>query len=274
VPALALADYRNSLAEVLIRTGKQAEARPLMDEVAAAYEQQYGHESVQLADRLSDWAVNLIRAGADADAEALVRKALTIKEGALGPDSPELLRELDRLAATIDPQARSGEAEEIVRRALAICEGSLGADHAKAMYWRDWLWPLLAQKGDTAEAARLLKASIELRERAPAPDAEELASDCMRLAKLLLLAGAGPDGEPYARRGVRGLLALSAHGGQRHPMLARAIDAWHACLHATGKTPKENGATVVALFAEFGLEGLIPEVLAEIQASAQADTLH
>ena len=273
-PALTLAGYQSSLAQVLIRAGKPAEAKPLMDHVLETYERQYGPASVQLADCLGSWAASLAIAGETAGAEQLARRALAIKEAAMGPDSPDLLRELDCLGAVINPWERPAEAEDIARRALAICEKSLGADHPKAMSWRDWLWQFLAQKGDAADAAHLLKISLELRDRAPAPNDREVAEACVYLAELLWSAGAGPDGEPYARRATHDLLVLSAREERRHPMLARATYVWGACLHATGKTPDQIAAARRALFAELGLEQLLPEVLAEIWASAQSETMH
>jgi hypothetical protein len=57
-------------------------------------------------------------------------------------------------------------------------------------------------------------------------------------------------------------------------MLARATYAWGACLHAAGKTSDEIAAARQTLFAEVGLERLIPEVEAEIFAAAQSEPPH
>jgi tetratricopeptide (TPR) repeat protein len=261
------------LAEFYIETDRESDAEARLRQALEILDRAYPGGHPRVANALGELGRLLARADRLEDAQPLLERAIAVYGSIPGSPALALAGYRSSLASVLIRAGRQTEAKPLMDQVMQAYDRQYGPGSIQlAEHLGEWGLDF-ARKGEVGEAVRLLKTAIELRERVSDGD-EATVRTCLRLASLLWSAGQGADGEPYARRGVRALLVVSARDGQRHPALAGATQAWGACLHAAGKTPDEIATEHRALFAELGLERLIPEVEAEILAAARAETRH
>jgi tetratricopeptide (TPR) repeat protein len=125
---LRIAITQNSLAEILLVSGKYREAEPLLTESLAVLEKRPNAWS-ETALVLNNLGVVRVYQRNYADGARLLLQSLATMEERLGPDHPMLLRTLNNVASLANRAGNREEAGEKLRRALDIAERRLGPEH-------------------------------------------------------------------------------------------------------------------------------------------------
>ena len=105
------------LADVELALGESEDARRLLEEEMAHYEER--GEYVRASEVAVKLATVLIRAGHAAEAPELLRKAVDVRSRALGPDDPETLTSLRNLASSLVWTRELAEASIVARNLYA-----------------------------------------------------------------------------------------------------------------------------------------------------------
>jgi tetratricopeptide (TPR) repeat protein len=179
-------------AELLRRAGNYlhwraayAQAKQLLVEALARYEQSADANPGQLATHLIDLAGLLWDQGDLAKARSLFEDALRINEGKFGPEHPETARTLNNLGALMRDQGDLIAAGPLLQRALAIREKAFGSNHPATATALTGLGLLLQAQGDLVEARRLLERARIIRETQLGPDHPNTAHSINNLAEVL-----------------------------------------------------------------------------------------
>jgi CHAT domain-containing protein/Tfp pilus assembly protein PilF len=256
--AIALQDR----ARELERSGKYADAIPLIQRALAIQEKVGGPDDLEVASLLDDLAGLYEDQGRYAEAAPLYRRSLAIREKVLGPDHPDTAIELNNLANLYLDQGRYTDAEPLLKRSLAIREKVLGPDHhdvapalsnlaalyrnegryvdAEPLYKRSLailekvhddftgamalvnLADLYDNEGRYADAEPLYKRSLALYEKTRDPDHPDVAIPLINLANSYRLAGRYAEGEPLAKRA---LSIAEKRVGPDHPRVANSLNS-------------------------------------------------
>lgn len=153
----SLAEHLDNLAMLFHRTGRPAEAEPLMRRALAIDEAHYGNAHPFIVCHLDIFALVLLAVNRADEAEALMRRALAIDESARGADHPDTAERLMKLAYFLIKTKRPAEAVSLVQRALQIyvrLSIESGEPHPRLHAVADQCAALLAGTGDTREQAR------------------------------------------------------------------------------------------------------------------------
>jgi hypothetical protein len=262
------------LAELYIEMDRDGDAEARSREALAILDRAYPRGHPRVANVLGQLGRLLARADRLGEAQPFLERAIAVYASVPGAPALALADHRNSLARVLVRAGRPAEARPLMDQVQETYAQQYGPESVQiAERLGEWGMDL-ARAGELVQAASFLKASIDLRERHSSADEAAPAEARVYLAELLWSTGRGAEGEPYARRGTRLLLVRSKEAVRCHPMLARATYAWGACLHAAGKTSDEIAAARQTLFAEVGLERLIPEVEAEIFAAAQSEPPH
>jgi tetratricopeptide (TPR) repeat protein len=117
---LAVAVRLGLLADLLHRTGRQAEAELLYQEIIAVADREANEASPYDVIWRIDYGILLDETGRFDEAERLGRETLDRAVRKLGPRHPEYARGLNNLGRTLRDMERFEEAADSIRRALAI----------------------------------------------------------------------------------------------------------------------------------------------------------
>jgi eukaryotic-like serine/threonine-protein kinase len=161
----ALADSLISLADMIKRRGKLAEAEALAREGLAMWRRLRGREKpdADLALALNTTGAVLWRAGKAEEAEVVHREALAMWRQLGHPESPELATALQLLGTVLDQQGRWAEAELVWREGLAMRQKMLGTNHLSASVTLNNLGGVLERQGKLAEAEQLYRQDLSQR---------------------------------------------------------------------------------------------------------------
>ncbi|WP_020392969.1 tetratricopeptide repeat protein [Kribbella catacumbae] len=136
---LDLATDRAALAAILVDLGQSVEARELLTDVLAVFEQTYGPEHYEVAVTLHNLGSLEHRSGDfEAATEALTR-AVQIKRLALDRDHPDLAISLHNLACAQSALGLADQATESFREAITLLTGAVASDHPTLASCRDRL---------------------------------------------------------------------------------------------------------------------------------------
>jgi tetratricopeptide (TPR) repeat protein len=153
----SLAEHLNNLAMLLHRTGRPAEAEPLMRRALAIDEARYGNAHPFIVCHLDIFSPVLLAVNRGDEAETMMRRALAIDESARGAEHPDTAERLMKLAYLLIGTKRPAEAVSPVQRALHIyvrLSIESGEPHPRLLAVADQCAALLAETGNTREQAR------------------------------------------------------------------------------------------------------------------------
>lgn len=210
-----------------------AEAEPLLRQIVASEEANYGPDHPHLAPALNNLACLLHATNRLAEAETLFRRALRLQEVNFSPTDQRTAFGLNSLAALLKDTSRVVEAEPLLRRALAINEESLGLHHPLVAAALNNLSELLYDTGRAAEAEPLLRRALTIQETALGPNHPDVAVAAINLGGLLIDAKRFEEAERLLRRA----LAIEEDSfGTNHPTVATSLNSLANLLQATGRT--------------------------------------
>lgn len=209
-----------------------SEAEPLLREILASAEANYGPDHPNLASALTNLASLLHTTNQLAEAETLFRRALRLQEEKFGPAHRVTAFGLNGLASLLKDTSRFVEAEHLFRRALAINEESHGPQHPSVATSLNNLAQLLLESGRAAEAEPLFRRSMAIEESALGPNHPEVASAAVNLGGLLYDAKQFVEAERLYRRA---LAILEESLGREHPAVASNLNSLANLLQATGR---------------------------------------
>lgn len=206
-----------------------AEAEPLLRELLASGEAQYGSDSLQLTPYLVNLATLLRQTNRFSESETLFRRALRLQEEHSGPSHGDIAFTLSGLASVLQDTSRFAEGEQLFRRALAIDEASHGPNHPFVATDLNNLAVILMIMGRESEAEPLLRRALKIKEFAAGPNHPDVAAAATNLGGLL------SNGEEYAEAEQlyrRALSILEESLGKRHPDVASNLSALALLLQA------------------------------------------
>lgn len=151
--------------ERLWRSGKNDEARPLIERSLEIREQALGTEHLDVAQSLNRLATIYYTKGDSVKAEPLYQHALTIKEKSLGPEHPDVATSLNNLAMLYYTKGDYAKAEPLFQRALTIWEKSRGPEHPYIAISLRNLAGIYDSKGDAAQAIAFQSRASVIEER-------------------------------------------------------------------------------------------------------------
>lgn len=156
--ALQLLD--DDLATILLKQGKRAEARDVLNRVVArAEELELDVEEMQ---RLATF---LMEAGDLARAEALFRRALARQQEEIGRWDPRHALTLSNLGTLLSSTGRFDEAERAIRSALEIRRAEFGSTHVSVGGTASRLALTLAELGRGGEAWAFVREALAIGDR-------------------------------------------------------------------------------------------------------------
>jgi tetratricopeptide (TPR) repeat protein len=132
VPRLRRAKVESNLADLLVRTDRQAEAIRLLEDVLAVEEAELGRDHPDKAYTLNTLATLADSQGRYRDAIALYERALAIRRAALPSGHPGIANVLSNQAGTYAALGETDAARTAYLEALEIIEHARGRDHADA----------------------------------------------------------------------------------------------------------------------------------------------
>jgi tetratricopeptide (TPR) repeat protein len=155
---VALAD----LAVLLLRTGRAAEAGPVLQEATTLARRVHASRPLRLAQFLHDLGHRLEQVGQKVPALGLIGEAARLEATALGSGHPRAektnLCMLIRRTAFLTQQGQFPAVERDIRQILAIVERQ--GDHMSQATWQRQLARMIAQQGRHAEAIELLREGV------------------------------------------------------------------------------------------------------------------
>jgi CHAT domain-containing protein len=256
----------NNLGALLVRTGRDDEARATLERALAIYERSSDRDSTGAANAWSNLALVWTHLGDHKEANNCYAHALSIAEK--GSDPVGLARYLEGLALTQRHMGDYLKATANYERALAIYEKQFGPDHPSAAGAINNLAQLLVVTGETQRSRLLFRSALAICDKAFGPNSFRAADMLGGLAEV-----EGNSGDYHASRTflTRAIEIRRKYQGD-HPQLAANLLDLALLLSRTGDT---DGALKAAVEAETigrqGLESTVP-VLPERQALVYAST--
>lgn len=153
---LELAADRAALAAILVDLRQPDEARDLLTEVIAVFEQSYGPEHYEVAVALHNLGSLEHRSGDYEAAAATLDRAAKIKRLALGSDHPDLAVTLHNLACAQTELGQVRDATESLREAITLLTDVVASDHPTLNSCRARLIRLAAHRPPSSHYNSLL----------------------------------------------------------------------------------------------------------------------
>ena len=175
-----------NLGNALKSTDRIAEAKPLLEEAVAIWEETLGPDHPETAKALLNLGDVVRMLGEPEQAITPVERALAIQEAALGPDHPDLAASLSILGSTWLDIGDVDQARPLLRRALEIRESSLGPDHPRVAITLDVIAQTYDSEGDYVRSGRLYERSLAIREKAYDPMGRYVGVSVLNLAENLM----------------------------------------------------------------------------------------
>ncbi|MCG6930985.1 MAG: tetratricopeptide repeat protein, partial [Desulfofustis sp.] len=199
----AVADARNSLAEICINSGRFEDALPLIESSLAIRRNFFGEHHAAVAQSLNNMAIIYDRRGDQALALRQHEKALEIRETVFGANHPAITQSLDNMAAIYRSQGKTGKATELLEKSLAIWQEAHGELHPAAAQGFHNLATLHidAQNHEAAEVALLN--SRRILEADPEANQMHLATVFETLAGLYSRMGREAESREFAARALK-----------------------------------------------------------------------
>jgi serine/threonine protein kinase len=158
------ATANSALGEVLVGSGKNAEAVEILDKVVS-FEQAQGPASPELSETLGSLADAHLYLGHYSVSDSLSRRELAIDRHVFGDNHPRVADDLAHLAQIQEMWGRYPEAERYERQALGINEAWYGKDHPESARKMTTLASTLMYEGKYSEADALLQQALVTQQR-------------------------------------------------------------------------------------------------------------
>jgi tetratricopeptide (TPR) repeat protein len=232
VPESFRATTMHTLADVLSRQGKYAEAESLLRRAVVIQERDLGTQHPNFAAALDGLAGVLRDRGKYQEAEALFRRARTLHERIWGSEHRTVAASLLGVSSALLWQGRLQESEGALREALRIQETVLGRQHPTWHSALHNLCEVLDRQGKHQEAENLLREVLAAEEEASGEKTLPYAASSYALAKVLTQRGCYEQAEPLLRR------ALATQGellGGDHPDYGTTLHGLGDLLDRQGK---------------------------------------
>ncbi len=220
VDAAVEAHVRAAVGSVLAAQGKAEESLVHLNRSLALYEQELGHEHVQVAGALINIANVLGARGEFADALTHQRRALSIYEQAKGSNHTSVADALTNIGVMLQAQGHRAEALTHHRRALAIFERALGRDHSSVATVCTNIGVVLEEQGELAEALTHHERALAILERTVGEEHASIAQLSNNIGSALHKLGRHSEALLHYQRS----LAISERAlGSDHIMVAMAL---------------------------------------------------
>ncbi len=208
------------------------EAEPILRQVAASAEANFGADDPQLAAALINLAQMLAETNRLAEAERIIRRALNICETQLGSMHPRTGMALNNLALLLKETSRPADAERLLRRVLTISEEGLGPDHPNVATALNNLADVLGETGRSVEAKAHLRRALGINRAALGPHHPATAANASNLAGLLFQSREFEEAEQL----IRGALAIHEESfGADHPKVSGDLNTLAQVMQGTDR---------------------------------------
>jgi tetratricopeptide (TPR) repeat protein len=184
----------------LLRDGKPAEAKPLLEDALTLRTKVLGDAHRDVALSRNELASALIAQGKQAEAAPLLRKALAVYQKVLGDEHPETAALYDRVAESLNHEGRYTEAEPLYRKAFAIAKQTLGDEDPSTATFCNHLATSLNGLGKSAEAEVLLRTGLPIWQKALGEEHPQTEHGSNNLAAILHTLGKYTEAEPLYRK--------------------------------------------------------------------------
>jgi CHAT domain-containing protein len=182
----------NSLALVLINTGRFAEVEPIVKQALALGKQERSNVDINVASVKYTSAVLYRQTGQYKLAEDTLRESIALVQKVQGSEGTGTIAPKMGLAMIMNLDGQSAEAEPIARNAMAAALKLLGperVDHPVLSLARLGVAKIDMELGKSREAEELLRKAIENDKKYLGPNHPNVAVEEMTLAKLLRTTG-------------------------------------------------------------------------------------
>jgi serine/threonine protein kinase/Flp pilus assembly protein TadD len=194
-----LAPSLDTLAGILVATGRPSEAEPLARDAVAIMQKAYGQDHPYVALETVTLGDALAGLGRVSEAEPLYRRALEIQGKALPPKHPDKSYALVGLGVLLTGSNHAVEAEPLLREALESRTTSQSGDDWRVGSAKSALGACLAAQGRWEDAERLLlEADSSLQKRGP--NTLEARTNRERLVALYEKSGRSEKAAPFRAR--------------------------------------------------------------------------
>jgi tetratricopeptide (TPR) repeat protein len=244
VPERVSAELLRRVGNYLHWRASYAQAKPLLAEALARYEQAQHADPAQLAIYLIDLAGLLWDQGDLAGARPLFERALRINEDKFGSEDAATARTLNNLGGLLRDQGDLVGARPLLERALAIREKVFGPNDAATATGLTGLGLLLQAQGDLVQARQLLERAREIRETQLGPDHPNTAHSVNNLAEVLTRLNDFDAALPLFKNAI---LAFERTLGHDHPNSNRVRCNLARLLLRTGKIEEGLSLAHIAL---------------------------
>jgi tetratricopeptide (TPR) repeat protein len=219
------------LCGTLLRLGRVAEARPLLERAVAKTESARGESAPELIQLLQLLAVMRGQEGKPAAARMLFDRAISIAEKNSGKDSIPALSLLVEAAGFEQTQGRHAEAEKLFRRILDGVRKLSGPHSRDSINIRFQLIRCIQEQGRPAEVLPVIEEALKDADAVFAPNDPELIDYLTRAARVYQNLRRDADAKPLARRALD--IAIATRG-EDHPDTANAAATLATSLFAQG----------------------------------------
>ncbi len=214
-------DTLMTLAVLLQKEGRPADARPLCQRAVALQGNTQGSDSPALVDALSCAGSTYLAQDNFAGAEEPFRRAIRILEEPKVNEPAQLANTMNSLAEVYRRAGRFADAEPLYRESLEITNRISGQDNADYSRTLNNLGLLYADEGRFADAEPLHKQSLAIAEKVIGPDKLETTYILNSLAQVYLKTGRYAEAEPLYRRALR---VREAVYGLDHPLVGTIVN--------------------------------------------------
>jgi CHAT domain-containing protein len=240
----ATTNGRNTLADLYLELGRNAEAEVIKRDLLATAEKQFGPNDRLVGIHLQSLAFIYQGLGLPDQAEALARRAVAIGEKLLRPGDDRAVIEFATYLTAFGTFARemghNDEAEKALKRGLDLNQKQTGADHPNTLHTMMELAVLYRNEGRLAEAKPLIEHASQTYEKIFPSSHFGRTSSEFELGLLYRDLGRLSDAESALDRAMRG---RAVSYGPQHPEYARVESALGLVKLAAGKGPE--GLTLV-----------------------------
>jgi tetratricopeptide (TPR) repeat protein len=266
-------DILRAHAQSLFRAGRSDLVRAILRDRLALLERVHGpdHEEVLLA--LRD-LVNLLVAvpPVPPDTESLCRRAIELSAKVRGAGDPFTGDLQSTLGILLSEAGRGMEAELLLHSAVSSLRRGGEDSRDRLSVALRHLAELCIVTNRVSAGESLLREALTARDGIADPIDYERAIMLMRLGQTLATLERPAEGEPFAEKALRIFLEAARDRPVSPPLVGNAFLGWGACLHRQAIGGEEIQRRRVALFAEYGVEALWPEIEAGILAEVQENS--
>lgn len=219
------------LCGTLLRQGRVADAKPLLERAVTKTESARGESAPELIQLLELLAVVRGQEGKPAAARMLMDRAISIAEKNNGKDSIPVLSLLAESAGFEQTQGRHAEAEKLFRRVLDGVQKLSGPHSRDSINIRFQLVRCIQEQGRPAEVLPVIEDALKDADAVFPPNDPELIDCLTRAARVYQNLRRDADAKPLARRALD--IAMATRGAE-HPDTANAAATLATSLFAQG----------------------------------------